>query len=246
MKFEVIDISTTTETYIANNILTHNKASCTGAPSPGSPTYNNVGYGISFGSGYSPSYPIVLYTTIISSINQPGGCKSAAAPGPITITNASQLNGSLNIAVYNNPYEKIFSYTASIQGVDSSGKYSKPDTPAQYKGRSNACLTPDTLISKYDGIDVYLKDINIGDELLTIDPKTLEYKKSIVTDKRIKSSNKLYLINNDLLKCTDSHIHIIKRGGDWIEENSENLIIGDVLLNKSFEEIKITKIDIIK
>jgi len=255
MEFKVIDISTSTQTYIANNVLTHNKANCE-TPFASNRSVNQQ-YTVTFGNNYSPVYPITVHAFVYG-YNVPvpgGGCKNVNAPSPSTktISNSSQLAGTFAFQEINYNTDGIFAYTGSIWAKDAAGKISSGSTgigtggPGSQKIKVTIpnCLTPDTLISKFDGSEVYLKDIEIGDELLSINLKTMEYEKSIVTYKRESFVDKLYIINNSLLKCTDSHKHIIKKNDVWIEQTTDNLIIGDILLTKDFNEILINKIDIL-
>jgi hypothetical protein len=254
MEFKVIDISTSTQTYIANNVLTHNKVDCSSVYAADRLVSHQ--YTITFGNNYSPVYPISVRASVYGTnvIDPGGGCKSVSLPtNTNTAANASQLTG---LFYYNEQYYNtngVIGYTGSVWARDAAGKLSSGST-SYYSGGTGTskftrlitnCLTPDTLISKFDGNDIILNDIKIGDELLTIDLKTMEYEKSIVTHKRESVVNKLFIINDSLLKCTDSHKHIIKKNGVWIEQTTDNLIIGDILLTKDFNEILINKIVIL-
>jgi len=247
MKYEVINISTTTETYIANDILTHNKGNI--------PTYTDttIPMTLSFGSNYSPMYPFNLEFEV-SYDNTDAPLKSATIlqSSPITVNNSSQINQSLTLRIYYPSQTGRMPYTASARGRDNVGVYSSGSSASTYNnlgkyfGVSLNCLTPETIITKYDNSEVYLKNIEVGDELLTIDLSDMQYKKSIVTYKQNYFENRLYYINGGILKSSDSHNHIIKRNNIWEIKKSYELQIGDILLKKSLEEIEINNIEIIE
>ncbi|KYQ89728.1 RNA polymerase III [Tieghemostelium lacteum] len=96
------------------------------------------------------------------------------------------------------------------------------DTP-----EGEACLHPDTLIQLVDGSQVAIKDIQDGDEILTVDPVTMEISSTRIYNHFIKSSKsygkpllKITLINGHEIICTDDHRFLTSRG-TW--ELSKNL-----------------------
>lgn len=246
MKYEVINISTTTETYIANDILTHNKGT--------SPTTKDITIPInlSFGANYSPQYPFSLdFQVTYDNSNAPNKSAAFVNSSPISVANSSQLTQNLTLRIYNWDWSGNMPYTASSRGRDTTGVYSSGSnsftysTSGNYYGVSVNCLTPETLITKYDNTNVCLKDVQIGDELLTIDLQDMQYKKSIVTHKQNYFENRLFYINGGTLKSSDSHNHIVKRNDIWVIKKSYELLIGDIILKKSLEEIPIDQIEII-
>lgn len=247
MKYEVINISTTSETYIANGILTHNKGDLPASTDITVPMY------IQFGSNYAPQYPYTLYFDI-SYDNSAAPLKSAAIleSSPITVNNSSQLNQEITIRITKPNQSGRMPYTASAKGRDNLGVYSSGSTSfvydnhGKYFGVSGNCLVPETMITLYDNSLIYLKEIEIGDELLSIDLSTMQYIKTVVTGKQHFLQNELFYINDGLLKSSDSHNHIVKRNGDWIVQKTYELLIGDILLKESLQEITIDKIEIIK
>ena len=246
MKYEVINISTTTETYIANNVLTHNKGV--------TPTITNITVPMTmqFGSNYSPQYPFSVYFTVdYDNFSAPDKRVEFVQSSPISVANSSQLTQNLTLRIYNNNWTGRMPYTASAKVRDNKGVYSSGSTQftyavySNYYGVSPNCLVPETLITKYSGNFVYLKYIEVGDELLTIDPITMKYEKSIVTHKQSFFENELVNINEGLLKCSNSHNHIVKREGEWIVKKTYELLIGDIMLKNNLEEIVIDNIQII-
>lgn len=261
MKYEVINISTTSETYIANGYLTHNKP-----PSSPCPTDSaNVQYTltISFGDDYVPAFPLTL--GVGTSYNRIGvdvtnGCKrfehsDGTSYKEFSITNIGQTfpyGYNINFKRIADTAAGALGYTASAIGIDANNQYASASivgnttyTRARQPTSGLTCLSPDTLIEKYDGNTVFLKDIEVGDELLTIDVPSMKLTKTIVTSKNNHTVNKLYLINHGALRCSDSHIHIAKRDNEWQEFRTHELFVNDILLNKNLEEVKISSIDII-
>jgi len=52
----------------------------------------------------------------------------------------------------------------------------------------------------------------------------------------------VWIINNGLIKTTDSHMHVIKRDGLWQIKKAGELQIGDIFLTINNEEIEITSL----
>jgi len=258
MKYEVINISTTSETYIANGILTHNKnATCTGLTTNIQDTIT-----VSFGKDYVPAYPLVLFvSTGYTQIQDINGCKRFEFPDG-SATKAFQINNegqsypySVNIDFIRTSDTSVgaIAYTASVYGIDANNQYASASavgniaySKKRFPTSGIYCLTLDTLIEKYDGNTVFLNEIEIGDELVSIDLNTMEYIKTKVTGKTYHWVDTLYLINYGALRCSESHRHIVKRNNEWHELQTNELFINDILINKNFEEIKITSIDILK
>ena len=258
MKYEVINISTTSETYIANGILTHNKpSSCQGTITSVS---ENVA--ISFGEDYVPAYPLSLtVSTEYTRINDTFGCKrfehaDGSVSKGITVTDIGQTypySINVNFRRIDDAMGGALAYTASVFGQDANGQFASASAVGniaysrkRFPTSGFSCLTLDTLIEKYDGNTVFLNEIEVGDELVSIDLNTMEYIKTKVTGKTYHLVDTLYLINYGALRCSESHRHIVKRNDEWHELQTNELFINDILLNKNFEEIKITSIDILK
>lgn len=258
MNYEVVNISTDKKTYIANGILTHNKfTSCA------STTVTSIQWGvtISFGSDYVPAYPLTIQVgTSYLPISDTYGCKRFEHSDGTTyksfvITNSGQTYPyvyNVNFKRYGGGAPGAIAYSASVQGHDGNGKPASGslNTNIAYKSQRYPtsgleCLTSDTLIEKYDGSTILIKDVEVGTELATIDIKTMERIKSTVTGKDIHNISNIYSINKGILKCSESHLHIVKRKDKWRKIRSNKLKIGDLLLDRNFNEIKITSIDYI-
>ena len=261
-KYEVINIVVDSGTYIANGILTHNKVSCQSGYNTTSTQTNTVYVNYSYGTS---NLPIVA---TITSNKGSSTCSYAyvTVKNPDTGEETPPLGGAIDIIMPTpNPSTGISSktvqwisynvttfqatttqYAFTIQARDASGRYSTNSATRNSTLVVSSCLTPETLIEKYNGECVYLKDIEIGDELLSIDFKKMEYIKTIVTSKSTMQVNKLYRINDGMLTATKDHRHIVKRDNDWHQITSENLQIGDTYLTKDFQTIKISKIDLVK
>jgi len=292
MKYEVINISTTTERYIANGILTHNKNYGFGCPSGTSYTSKGVQAiykrpFIYYQSSYAPSLPITItyssntdvtknYFTYADVDDSTVFCQGSAAY-PMTKTSFVSASVAVTTNATNTKMTYVpasfgwqsnyfvsfsvsyltsigdpgtFYWSAKLSATDASSRAADNNYPNAYYSYANgsftvACLTPDTLIEIVDGKTVFLKDLEVGDKVLSIDPNTKEYESSIITSKTYHKVNELYLINNGLLRCSQSHKHVVKRNDIWITCTSDELAINDVMMTKDFEEIIINEIDIL-
>lgn len=248
---EVINITTTTQTYIANGVLTHNKAAC-----PGVTALPNIYVDMycTFETNYVPAFPFYVTITLsVSSVN----CSYVVLQSPSTYT------------ITSSPYPSFFYRTVSLQprmaagadltytlhaGItDSSSKKANNNYPTAPTPPANSytrpilyCLTPDTLIETYFGKQLLLRDVKVGDELLSINRDTMEFEKTTVTSKSTEFVEELYIINNERLKCSGGHQHVVKRDNKWTVLGTEYLVVGDIMLNSDRKEFKIDKIDIIK
>jgi hypothetical protein len=289
MKYEVINISTSTERYIANGVLTHNKFIGGGCPS--GVTYTSQGVQATvkrpflfYQSSYIPSLPItVTYTNNIDTtynyftfedsngINWCYGStsypmtKTTFRSGSVTVTgNATNQKMTYLPASYGWQSNYFVSFSVStLTGVGDPGTFywsallSATDASSRaatnnYPGTgysivtgnlSVPCLTPDTLIELIGGKTVFLKNIEVGEVLTSIDPETGEYEESIVTSKTFHKVDELYLLNNGVIRCSKYHKHIVKRENLWVIITSDQLLLGDIMMNKDTEEIIIDKIE---
>jgi len=207
---------------------------------------------VAFQPNYVPHYPFNIHITLTSnSLN----CAyvSLKSPSSVQVNSSGQPNPTVGfyISVQLAPYYAAnanLNYTLSSTVSDSS----RPNKTATNNGATYGpkyltyCLTPDTLITGYFGNQVVLRDIKVGDELLSINRETMDYEKTIVTNKSSEFVDELYIVNDKALKCSKGHQHIIKRDGEWTVVGSEYLVVGDTMLDSSRNETKINKIDIIK
>jgi hypothetical protein len=294
MKYQVVNISTTTQRYVANGILTHNyvkNPSTIECPSGTTYSARTIDFKsglikpkIFYQSSYIPSLPITI--TISSNtagsanyfqIEDGPSCAGTQAYPMVKLqfqggrTTYSSTFGistsgfmtyqpsffgwqannpvSFSVQTLGNTSDGTFYWQAVMIATDASGRSATNRFPfGEYSYVNGSiqknCLTPDTLLELYDGKNVFLKDINVGDSLLSIDPETMKYEESIVTSKSFHEVEKLYLLNNGLIRCSDSHKHVIKRNGEWSNLTSEELILGDIVINKNLEEIVIDSIHV--
>jgi len=260
--YEVINIAVDKGTYIANGILTHNKVVCQSGYNTTSTQTNTVYVNYGYGTSNLPiiatisSNPVTqtcafAYVTVKNTDTgeeTPNGNGSIQitmpTPNPSTGISSKTVQWiSYNVSTFQSTTTQ-FAFTISAR--DASGRNSTNSATRNSTLVVSSCLTPETLIEKYNGECVYLKDIEIGDELLSIDFKKMEYIKTIVTHKSKMQVSKLYKINDGMLTATKDHRHIVKRNDDWHQITSENLQIGDMYLTKDFQTIKISKIDLVK
>lgn len=97
-----------------------------------------------------------------------------------------------------------------------------------YRVYSSSCLVSNTLITMSDNSVKEIKDINIGDYLLTISDSIFVETK--VIDKSTHIVDSVININNGLLISSDSHNHLIRIGNDIIKTSASNLKLGDILI----------------
>ena len=141
-----------------------------------------------------------------------------------------------------------------------------------YGGLSIACFLPDTLIHMGDGTVKTIENINVGDEVLSIDLPGLpdedlgyhEWKSytmrpmdaedlegligrtkrtAVVKNLFYDYMDGYYNINNGLLKITAEHDMFIYRGDKWIWETPNNLQVDMKMLNQNGEILNIDSIE---
>ena len=242
--FKVINISTTTETYIANEILTHNKKPIPNEINNSYTLYNYPLY-VSFDPTYTYKVPYSINVYYI--YTGPEECRDFVLIENPYI-NYGWYTPKIDVQVNRSYYPGyLYPWGASwdlyAEGTDGNNVVALTPTPLTLGA---SCLTPDTIITKFDNSKISLNDINIGDELKTINLTSMKYEKTIVTSKTSHEVNSLFIINNGLLKASDSHKHIVKRNKEWLVLTSLEIKVGDIILNENFEENIIDKIEIIK
>lgn len=95
------------------------------------------------------------------------------------------------------------------------------------------CLHPNTNITTKYGIK-QIKDIKIGDEVLTLNESTYKKEiKSVVKVHKNISNNQMFLINN-ILRITNNHKVLTNKG--W--KRTDKLKIGDKILNANIKSLK--------
>jgi uncharacterized protein YjbI with pentapeptide repeats len=97
------------------------------------------------------------------------------------------------------------------------------------------CLVPETLITMIDYSVKMLKDINVGDKLLTM--FNSEYSETLVVSKSQHVVYKIININNGLLESSDSHKHLVRENYLIIEKIASELKEGDILIDKNGNDV---------
>ena len=119
-------------------------------------------------------------------------------------------------------------------------------------GPVSTCLVYNTPIIMADGTTKLVQDIQVGDKVLSISNKdkffsTNKFRKSSANITGVNSIliDNVIDINNGLLTTSDSHINVIKRDGIWSLKTSNELLVGDILIDINKNEIKITSVNIL-
>lgn len=250
MNYDVIRLTTSTGTYIANGILTHNSK-------PASPRCG-IDYSktesstfscqLTFDAGYTAVYPFSC--TVTAEVYSGGNCSDIyVIPSSFTISSGTTKT---NITVtrkagWTDSGATTGYWRSYLTATDANGKQAINNGSSLKSGTivPLSCLTPDSLIEMFNGSTALLSDIKIGDSLRTINTKTMEYEEATVTAKSEGISSSIYKINNGLLKSSDSHMHIVKRGGRYNQVVATELVVGDTFLDRDFNEVTISKIDIL-
>ena len=133
-----------------------------------------------------------------------------------------------------------------------------PATPKPSSGAG--CLVGNTMIELSNGTLVPIKDIKVGDSLIGLDIKTLsnwfevedywegkdieqyENTSHTVTNSMTITDAEVYSINDGLLECSEDHKHLVKRDDIWMIQNTLELQLGDVMLDRDKNTILINSI----
>lgn len=107
------------------------------------------------------------------------------------------------------------------------------------------CLSPDTLITMKNGNKKAIKDIIVGEKVLTFNETTkkLENKKVIKIHKNISRKEKLFrvtLSNKSFIKITGNH-KVLLYSGIW--KRVDELQLGDIPNNIKAHDLKVTAIE---
>ena len=141
-----------------------------------------------------------------------------------------------------------------------------------YGGLAIACFLPGTLINMSDGSMKPIEEINVGDEVLSIDlpglpdedlgysewkaftmrpmdnlPEMIDRNKSVATVENLYYDymNGYYNINNGFLKITAEHDMFIYKDGEWVWETPNNLKVGDKMFSNIGEVLSIESIEFV-
>jgi hypothetical protein len=98
----------------------------------------------------------------------------------------------------------------------------------------------------------YLKEvqnIEIGDILMSVDSMSELYNNgyytpstTVVTSNAIFYRDSVIDFNNGLLKTSKDHQHVVKHNNVWSIKPADEIVIGDILLDKNNNEIEIISI----
>ena len=125
------------------------------------------------------------------------------------------------------------------------------------------CLIAGTQVEMADGTFSNIEDLITGDVVKSVDIPSMPdtdnaamlatwstqslgatFTTAIVTGNEAITVDMVYSINNGLLTCSSSHLHIIERNGTWYVKQTSDLLGGDYLLSEdNFTKIEITSID---
>ena len=91
------------------------------------------------------------------------------------------------------------------------------------------CLDPDTLVLMADYTHKKIKDVLIGEEVITFDNISLEYSSSEVVDHFVKETSKtmynIKTIDQNVITATYDHLFMTKEGWEKVENIDENSYI---------------------
>ena len=133
--------------------------------------------------------------------------------------------------IFENFWDKRYNYTQNAHSLEGISIYSGAE-----KG---GCFLPDTQILMADGSHKLIKDVKVGDKILTkiSETSTKLVKTNVSAIHQVEESG--YLVINGNLKVTSNHILFINN--KWIIAGLAK--IGDTLLNKDGQNIKINSLE---
>jgi hypothetical protein len=145
------------------------------------------------------------------------------------------------IIVPNTPIADITNVQWAYTRDNDGNNYTLPTPPSG--GGSGGCLQINSLITLSDGSKKELKNILVGDELLSINLENNLIKPEFtkVIDKQVVGDSKSIIFNNNLLHMTESHIQLIERGGELMLLTAKEILKGDYLIG-NFNKIQISSI----
>lgn len=129
-------------------------------------------------------------------------------------------------------------------------------------GFSGTCVIEGTEITMFDGTTKKVEDLVLGDKLRSKavaglkdneeNNETWRSESLTFTDCEVEvvkcEPSEVQLLNNinkGLLKISDSHIHLVKKGAEWRLLRTYELSIGDFLVDEFGNEIEITSIGLL-
>jgi len=161
------------------------------------------------------------------------GCESYTIDAPDQTTS---LDSALTHYSYLNYAGITYNFYVQVTDATSATATDGPNAPTM-------CLVPETIITMADGSKRQLRNIKAGDEVADIDVITGERKTTIVKAKNNFVVDKIFRINDTLLKTSEGHINVVK-DGDAVELlASADLNIDDILFSDDLTEIRIDTIE---
>jgi len=205
---------------------------------------------------FSIQASLIYYNTAQTGQASKTNCPPGQSPDSPNVSTVTKQAGSYNsiISQFNANAKAHFAATQDAQILANSSGTCSTD---------NTCLIEGTQVEMSNGTFKNIENILVGDnvmsfnihtmpsndnvsQLLTWESLELNTDESIarVTGNTESISMEIFNINNNLLKATASHLHIIKRNNVWKISKTENILVGDYLLNKDLTTTIITTIEI--
>ena len=136
---------------------------------------------------------------------------------------------------------------------------------ANIHGNCINCLTQGTLITLPDGSQELIENLNVGDEIYSVEIEGLEVSQtreeeflwSSVALNTTPSTTKIinivesiseeiYSLNNGLLEATSSHLHLVYRNDQWKIREFNSIELGDKIIDKEGVIIIVNAIELIE
>ena len=195
-----------------------------------------------------------------SSFTMSGGYGSSAGACADSVnTTYWSVSGGPSGVVYTSQYGS---------GTVSGGSYYTTGVTVYLAGGSgylypygSCCVLEGTLISTSTSSSVAVetlavsdsvlsKDINLFDDDMTVEELRVwsgsnidgSQTNAIVTNNAPNTTTEVYNFNNGLLKTTESHTHVVKRGSEWITRAAAFIQVGDYFENVNGDLVEITSI----
>ena len=192
---------------------------------------NNVSITVSSGFGVTLYRSSTLLTFVITDggtapytynfqCTATGACSSYTIDAPTGTIPGTSANTTYHVVQY-----AVANYVFFVTVVDNLGA-----TATSNSITYPPCLVPETLITLLDGSKKELGLLKVGENLFGENNKVEGFERRLV--------DKLYVINDGLLKASEGHIHIIS--GELVK--SLDLVIGDKLMDENDKEVAIDSI----
>lgn len=197
------------------------------------------------------------YSTLIESNSTNCGCGG----GPVLCYEAYAYDGDWRAVDCNGRDVGGYSWGYEYIGcIDVNRMYSyNIETVGPCGGGSPGCLLGDAIIEMADGTTKLLMDLVPGDIVKSVSIEGLsedenayinwsdanlnyQFNTAIVKNLTPIEKDKIYIINDGLLKASNEHIHLRKQNEIWNFCKTTDLSIDDIFLNHNNQEVIITSI----